>query len=57
MTSSNQKFRKNLIDLQARAVQELSFGDKIKVIDQPSLNKNTEVLNKETMKEKKRSKK
>ena len=38
LTSSNQKFRKRVIDLQAKAVHELSFCDKIKEINQTGSN-------------------
>ena len=38
LTSSGHKFRKSLINLQSKAVQELSFGDKIKEINPPSSN-------------------
>lgn len=38
LTSSAQKFKKAMVTLQRNAVQELSFGDKIKEINQPAQN-------------------
>ena len=46
MTSSNQKFRKSVINLQAKAVHELSFCDKIKEINQPGSNLSQKDTNK-----------
>ena len=46
LTSSNQKFRKNVINLQQKAVHELSFCDKIKEINQPIANLSQKDANK-----------
>ena len=43
LTSSARKFRKNVVTLQRNAVQELSFGDKIKEINQPAQNQNAKL--------------